>query len=71
MDYIRASNVVLVDEHLLSTRYSRNFLCLPKIISRRRTMARMISMWTSMARGLFKTEESIATPCSEQQLGSE
>ena len=40
------------------------------IISRRRTKARMISMLTRTARGLRKTLESIATPCSVKALGS-
>jgi hypothetical protein len=34
------------------------------IIERSRTKARMISMFTAMARGLRSTEDSIATPCS-------
>lgn len=34
------------------------------MVRRRRTNARMISMLIAIAVGLFRTDESIATPCS-------
>jgi len=35
----------------------------------RRTNARMIDMFTSIARSLFRTDDNIATPCSVNALG--
>ena len=42
---------------------------LVEIICRSRTNARMISIFTRIARGLFSTLESIATPCSVNAKG--
>src|SRR5438094_5944544 len=40
------------------------------VIRRSRTKARMISTLTAIARGLFRTPESIATPCSVKAYGA-
>jgi hypothetical protein len=47
----------------MAARRSARSLCVARIC-RSRTKARMMAMFTAIARSLFKTVDSMATPCS-------